>query len=178
MSSDSAKTTDDDLHFPPPTHRRRRESDEDTTTTTDTEKKSVVDGDEEDSIPPTPTSPPLPPPLSRPNAGGIMTSSPGEKEEKDGGPIHPARSTASSSMRPRHATPVPREHRRGLLPWMALVPEVDEPVRYSNGVKWMLTIFVAAAACAAPMGSAIFYRKFFFFYINLYLTHLLISVCY
>ncbi|KAI8953535.1 major facilitator superfamily domain-containing protein [Xylaria longipes] len=111
---------------------QRRPSDGDTT-----EEKSVDD----------PISPTFPPP-----------SYGGEKTEKDGdgGPLRQVRSTASST-RPRHATPVPKEDRRGLLPWLSFVPEVDKPYHYSNSVKWMLTIFVAAAACAAPMGSSIFY---------------------
>ncbi|KAI1756369.1 major facilitator superfamily domain-containing protein [Xylaria castorea] len=115
--------------------QRRRSSDGDTTTA---ETRSV------DNDPISPTFPP-------PSYGG-------EKPEKDGlgGPLHPVWSTTSST-RPRHATPVPKENRRGLFPWLSLVPEVDRPYHYDNGVKWTLTLFVAAAACAAPMGSSIFY---------------------
>ncbi|KAI0540553.1 major facilitator superfamily domain-containing protein [Xylaria digitata] len=104
--------------------------------TTATEKESV------DS----PVSPELPfPPLAH-----------GDRKDRDGGPLDLVRSTASS-MRPRIATPVPKESRRGLLPWLSLVHEVDKPYNYSNGVKWVLTLFVAIAASAAPMGSAILY---------------------
>ncbi|KAI0201954.1 major facilitator superfamily domain-containing protein [Astrocystis sublimbata] len=112
----------------------RRSSDGETSTA---EKKSVDE-------PITPTSPP--------------PSSHGEKvgRGEDGGPVYPVRS-ATSSNRPRKATPIPKENRRGLFSWLSLVPEVDQPTHYDNGVKWMLTIFVAAAACAAPMGSAIFF---------------------
>ncbi|KAF2970283.1 hypothetical protein GQX73_g3311 [Xylaria multiplex] len=104
--------------------------------TTATEKESV------DS----PVSPELPfPPLAH-----------GDQKDEDGGPLDPVRSTASS-VRPRIATLVPKESRRGLLPWLSLVPEVYKPYHYSNGVKWVLTLFVAIAASAAPMGSAILY---------------------
>ncbi|KAI0451073.1 major facilitator superfamily domain-containing protein [Xylaria acuta] len=114
--------------------QRRRSSDGDTTTV---EKRSVDQ----------PTSPTFPPP-----------SHGGERPEKDGdgGPLRPVRSRASST-RPRRATPVPKENRRGLVPSLSLVPEVDKPYHYDDGVKWTLTLFVAAAACAAPMGSSIFY---------------------
>ncbi|KAI0554481.1 major facilitator superfamily domain-containing protein [Xylaria curta] len=114
--------------------QRRRSSDGDTTTA---ETRSVDD--------------PISPTFPSPTYGG-------EKTEKDGlgGPLHPVWSTASST-RQRHATSVPKENRRGLFPWLSFVPEVDKPYHYDNGVKWMLTIFVAAAACAAPMGSSIFY---------------------
>ncbi|KAI0440662.1 major facilitator superfamily domain-containing protein [Xylaria telfairii] len=133
MSSESSKLEE---LFPNArsSEQRRRSSDGDTITA---EKRSADE----------PTSPTFPPP-----------SHGGEKPEKDedGGPLRPVRSTASS-VRRRQATPVPKEHRRGLFPWLSFVPEVDKPYHYNNRVKWMLTLFVAAAACAAPMGSSIFY---------------------
>ncbi|KAH8157818.1 hypothetical protein CIB48_g10425 [Xylaria polymorpha] len=133
MSSESSKLEE---LFPNArsSEQRRRSSDGDTITA---EKKSVDE----------PMSPTFPPP-----------SHGGEKSEKDedGGPLRPVRSTASS-VRRRQATPVPMENRRGLLPWLSFIPEVDKPYHYNNRVKWMLTLFVAAAACAAPMGSSIFY---------------------
>lgn len=89
-----------------------------------------------------------------------LVRAPGEKDE-DGAPLNLVRSVASST-RPRITTPVPKESRRGLLPWLSLVPEIDNPRHYPNGVKWVLTLFVAVAASAAPMGSAILYREFFF----------------
>ncbi|KAI0470632.1 major facilitator superfamily domain-containing protein [Xylariaceae sp. FL0804] len=56
------------------------------------------------------------------------------------------------------ASVVPVAQRRGLLAFLALVPEVEQPQHdYSDRVKWMLTSFVALAAGAGPMGSAIFY---------------------
>ncbi|KAI1812371.1 major facilitator superfamily transporter [Poronia punctata] len=63
----------------------------------------------------------------------------------------------TSSILSRHATVIPRDQRRGLFSWLTLVPEADKPQYYDNRIKWMLTIFVAAAAAAAPMGSSIFY---------------------
>ncbi|KAI1156435.1 major facilitator superfamily domain-containing protein [Nemania diffusa] len=116
--------------------QHRRPSDGDTTAT---EKRSL-----DDPVSPTLTVPP------QAHDGAF-----GEKDE-DGGPAHPVRSMASST-RPEPAIPVPKENRRGLFPWLSLVSEVDNPRNYTNGVKWMITIVVAAAAAAAPMGSAIFY---------------------
>ncbi|KAI0528191.1 major facilitator superfamily domain-containing protein [Xylaria bambusicola] len=79
-----------------------------------------------------------------------------EKEVQDGGALDAVRSV-TSSMRSRHANPVPKESRRGLLPWLSLTPEVDNPTHYNNSLKWVLTLFVAIAASAAPMGSSILY---------------------
>ncbi|KAI0908619.1 major facilitator superfamily domain-containing protein [Ustulina deusta] len=114
------------------TEERRNSSSGGTTTT---EKGSI-----DDPVSPTPL------PLVR---------APGEKDE-DGAPLNLIRSVASST-RPRITIPVPKESRRGLLPWLSLVPEIDNPRHYPNGVKWVLTLFVAVAASAAPMGSAILY---------------------
>jgi len=77
----------------------------------------------------------------------------------DGGVVKRGRSIASS-VRSRHAIPVPTDERRGLFSWLSLVSEVEQPHDYDNGVKWMLTLFVAIAAAAGPIGSAIFYREF------------------
>ncbi|KAI0406496.1 major facilitator superfamily domain-containing protein [Xylaria palmicola] len=136
MTTKSAKL---DEHLPTarPSEERRRASAGGSTAST--ERKSA-----DDSAPPTPTRPP-------PAHGGDV-----DEKGKNQRPLHPVQSTASSTL-PRHATPVPKESRRGLFPWLSLVPEVDRPTHYTGGIKWMLTIFVAAAACAAPMGSSIFY---------------------
>ena len=50
---------------------------------------------------------------------------------------------------------VPRAQRRGLLARFAAIPEVTEPIHYSNKTKWLITVVVAIAAAAAPVGSAI-----------------------
>ncbi|KAI1109291.1 major facilitator superfamily domain-containing protein [Nemania sp. NC0429] len=120
--------------------------------TTETEKTSIDDRDrdsdrdsdaDDEPVSPAPTFPPR-----------AHDGAPGEKD-RDGGPLSLTRSTASSTV-PRRALPIPKESRRGLVPWLSLVPEVDNPRNYDRGIKWMLTVFVAAAACAAPMGSSIF----------------------
>ncbi|KAI1176607.1 major facilitator superfamily domain-containing protein [Nemania sp. FL0916] len=132
--------------------QRRRASDTGTATTTaEAEKRSSVD---EEPIESTIACPPRAhdrAPSEKDGDGvGVGVGVSGD------GALHPVRSTASSSV-PRRATPIPKEDRRGLLPWLSLVQEVDNPKYYPNSIKWMLTIFVAAAGCVAPMGSAIFY---------------------
>ena len=59
-----------------------------------------------------------------------------------------------------HPAPVkvPRSQRRGLLSRFAILAEVEQPVHYSRNSKWFITFVVAAAAIAAPLGSAIFFR--------------------
>jgi len=70
----------------------------------------------------------------------------------------------SSSVRSRPLSIVPRSKRRGLLGRFAIIPEVERPHEYRNGTKWAITAIVALAAAAAPVGSAIFYRKFSYSY--------------
>jgi hypothetical protein len=65
----------------------------------------------------------------------------------------------TSSVRSRPLTIVPRSKRRGLLGRFAIIPEVERPYDYSNKIKWIITLIVALAAAAAPLGSAIFYRE-------------------
>ncbi len=65
----------------------------------------------------------------------------------------------SSSVRSRPLSIVPRHKRRGLLGRLALIPEVDRPYDYKTSTKWLITLIVALAAAAAPIGSAIFLRK-------------------
>ena len=54
---------------------------------------------------------------------------------------------------------VPRSRRRGFLGRLAVLAEVEDPKHYPNRTKWYLTFVVALAAAAAPLGSAIFFRK-------------------
>lgn len=58
-----------------------------------------------------------------------------------------------------HMSVVPRSKRRGLLGRFTIIPEVENPQEYGRRTKWLITFLVALAAVAAPMGSAIFYRK-------------------
>ena len=107
----------------------------------DVEKKSID------------VAPELPPPTG--NIGGA----PGHDARETGAAVFRTRSRGSST-RSRALSVVPRLHRRGLFAQLALVPEVNRPFDYSNKVKWTITIFVAIAAAAAPLGSAIFFRKY------------------
>ncbi|KAI1104474.1 MFS general substrate transporter [Jackrogersella minutella] len=63
----------------------------------------------------------------------------------------------ASSARSGPLSIVPRLKRRGLLAQLTLIPEVERPYEYPNKIKWAITAFVAMAACAAPMGSSIFF---------------------
>ncbi|KAI1657245.1 MFS general substrate transporter [Daldinia decipiens] len=63
----------------------------------------------------------------------------------------------ASSARSKPLSIVPMLKRRGFLAQLAVIPEVERPYDYPNKVKWTITVFIALAACAAPMGSAIFY---------------------
>ncbi|PGH08427.1 hypothetical protein GX51_01254 [Blastomyces parvus] len=55
------------------------------------------------------------------------------------------------------AVVVPRNERRGLLGRFALLPEVEDPQKYPRKTKWLITLIIAIAAVAAPLGSAIFF---------------------
>jgi hypothetical protein len=65
----------------------------------------------------------------------------------------------SSSVRSKPLSIVPRSKRRGLLGKLAVIPEVDRPYDYKRNTKWLITLIVALAAAAAPMGTAIFLRE-------------------
>ncbi|KAH8701892.1 putative MFS multidrug resistance transporter [Talaromyces proteolyticus] len=52
--------------------------------------------------------------------------------------------------------PIPRLKRRGLFAQLAVLPEVENPKTYPRRTKWFLTIVVALAAAAAPIGTSIF----------------------
>ncbi|KKA26580.1 hypothetical protein TD95_003968 [Thielaviopsis punctulata] len=75
-----------------------------------------------------------------------------EKHEYQNGlsaPLHPVR-TGTSLRR------VPTKQRRG-YGLLTLVPEVENPRAYGYASKWLLTVIVALAAVAGPMGSSILY---------------------
>ncbi len=65
----------------------------------------------------------------------------------------------SSSQRSRPMSIIPRSKRRGFLGRFTVIPEVGRPHEYANSTKWTITFIIAIAAAAAPMGSAIFYRR-------------------
>jgi hypothetical protein len=56
---------------------------------------------------------------------------------------------------------IPRSKRRGLLGRFTVIPEVNRPYDdYSRRTKWTISLLVALAAAAAPMGSSIIYRTY------------------
>ncbi|KAL6891726.1 MFS general substrate transporter [Trichoderma longibrachiatum] len=63
----------------------------------------------------------------------------------------------ASTTRSRTLTIVPRAQRRGVLARLTLVPEVERPYEYKNSTKWGITLTIALATAAAPLGSSIFY---------------------
>ncbi|KAL7810867.1 MFS general substrate transporter [Trichoderma gracile] len=65
--------------------------------------------------------------------------------------------SCASTTRSKALTIVPRSQRRGVLARLALVPEVERPYEYKNSTKWGITLTIALATAAAPLGSSIFY---------------------
>jgi hypothetical protein len=65
----------------------------------------------------------------------------------------------ASTTRSKTLNIIPRSQRRGLLGRFAVVPEVESPYEYKNSTKWGITLTIALATAAAPLGSSIFYRK-------------------
>lgn len=54
---------------------------------------------------------------------------------------------------------VARSKRRGLFARFSVVAEVTEPKDYKNNTKWFITFVIAIAGAAAPVGSAIIFRR-------------------
>ena len=78
-------------------------------------------------------------------------------------PPNPVQLSITKSQSPsslRSPIPVPPSERRGLLAKFALLAEVKNPYELENKKKWLITLIVALAACAGPMGSSIYYRQF------------------
>lgn len=50
--------------------------------------------------------------------------------------------------------------RRGFLPWLCMVPSVQNPRSYSSGVKWFLTFIVAAGGLVVPLSSGVLFRMY------------------
>ena len=57
------------------------------------------------------------------------------------------------------AIKVPRSRRRGLFGRFSVLAEVEEPRKYPRKSKWFITFTVAMGGIAAPLGSAIIFRK-------------------
>ena len=60
---------------------------------------------------------------------------------------------------PEIAVEVPRSKRRGLFACATMLAEIKDPYQYSYKTKWFIVFIVAYARAAAPMGSAIFFRR-------------------
>lgn len=77
------------------------------------------------------------------------------------GHIRPRSRSRASSAGPKPAVVVPKDKRRGLFSSLTIIPEVECPYNYKRSTKWLVTMTVAAATAAAPIGSGIFYRKLY-----------------
>jgi hypothetical protein len=73
---------------------------------------------------------------------------------------HTRSKSNTPSTRSRTPTIIPRSQRRGLFGKFTLVPEIENSKEHKRSTKWFITALVALAAAAAPMGSAIFLRKY------------------
>lgn len=82
-----------------------------------------------------------------------------EHAEKKSGTIQRDVETVETEVEDPEPVEVPRSHRRGLFGRFTILAEVEEPKHYSRRIKWYITFVVALAAVAAPMGSAIIFRK-------------------
>lgn len=91
--------------------------------------------------------------ISHPSTRSVSPDQARETEE------HTRSKSKSASVRSKAVTIIPRSKRRGLLGRLALIPEVSHPPEYARKTKWLITLIVALAAAAAPMGSAILFRE-------------------
>ena len=71
----------------------------------------------------------------------------------------PRTTISMASTVPPVLTVVPQDERRGLFGRFTLVPEVRNSYAYERKTKWLLTMFVALAAAAGPIGSGILMCK-------------------
>ena len=95
------------------------------------------------------------PASSRPSVAGPSieaSNQPGEHEKHDV-------ETAQREIPNPAPVKVPHSKRRGLFGRFTIVAEVEEPKHYPRRTKWFITFVIAAAAVAAPLGSAIIFRK-------------------
>jgi hypothetical protein len=116
-------------------------------------------------------------PVSNPNVSTTKDNESSKREETDEDSVHsrsslgaieaipeeteePQRSKSkSSTVGSRPLSVIPRSKRRGLLARFTIIPEVEQPYEYKRSTKWLITLQIALAAAAAPMGSAILLRK-------------------
>lgn len=83
---------------------------------------------------------------AQPQTGGVIGQEAGRSRSR------------ASTTRSKALTIVPRSQRRGVLGRLTIVPEVERPYDYKNSTKWGITLTIALATAAAPLGSSIFYR--------------------
>ena len=81
----------------------------------------------------------------------------GDEREVAQRPLPPRSVTSSILPQP---VKVRRSARRGLFGRFTILAEVEEPKYYERRTKWFITFMIAIAAAAAPLGSAIFFRRF------------------
>lgn len=120
----------------------------------DEEKKLALESMEK------PTSPTKSDPLAHHPTGSPSRSTSGDAESEeeyhaslpDTTDIERVDSTTSKAP---EVVQVPRTERAGLLASLSLLYEAQEPRHYPRKYKWLVTFWVALAAAAAPMGSAI-----------------------
>ncbi|KAL2258185.1 hypothetical protein VTK26DRAFT_8614 [Humicola hyalothermophila] len=88
---------------------------------------------------------------TEPHQGRKQSEGADPEKSADGPPL----SRRASSFAHSNAV-VPRAERRGLLGRFAVIPEIENSYEYKKATKWMITLIVALAGAAAPMGSGIF----------------------
>ena len=58
-----------------------------------------------------------------------------------------------TELKRKPSSVIPRRKRRGLFASVVIgIPEIDDPVQYSNKIKGFIVFIIAVAAIAAPMG--------------------------
>lgn len=90
------------------------------------------------------------PDSSKPSIGHTEISNGSEKQDVEAG---------EEEVDDPQPVKVPRSKRRGLFGRFTFVAEVDDPKLYPRKIKWFITFNIALAAVAAPLGSAIVFRK-------------------
>ena len=93
------------------------------------------------------------PHISEPIPGAAKPGQDGEKDVEGQVPVVDAKEIRPAPVK------VSRSKRRGLLGRFTILAEVEEPKHYPNSTKWFITFVVAVTAAAAPLGSAIFFRR-------------------